>query len=112
MGILADQAVLASKSIDEALAARIAFGRGWLALARSDHDGARAQYEAALTLYRHVGEVRGEADCIKGLGDIALARSDHLDARERYEAALTLYPDQGPVLDRMDAPALGRVDGR
>ena len=39
---------------------------------RSDHDGARERYEAALPLYRRVGDVLGEANCILRLGDIAL----------------------------------------
>ena len=39
------------------------------------------RYEQALPLYRQVGDVLGEANCIQGLGDIALARSDHDAAR-------------------------------
>ena len=40
---------------------------------RSDHDQARERYEDALPLYRRVGSVLGEANCIQSLGDIALA---------------------------------------
>ena len=66
--------------------------------ARSDHEGARQRYETALLLYREVGDVLGEADCVKGLGDVALRRSDHEGARKRYEAALPLYQKVSGVL--------------
>ena len=60
---------------------------------------ARAErYEAALPLYRKVGDLQGEANCIKSLGNIALDRSDHEAARQRYEAALPLYRKVGSVL--------------
>jgi tetratricopeptide (TPR) repeat protein len=66
-------------------------GLGALALDRSDYDGARGRYEEALPLFRQVGDVLGEAGCIRGLGDIAQARSDLDGARARYEEALPLY---------------------
>ncbi len=71
---------------------------GEIALARSDHEGARRRYEQALPLHEQVGDVVGEANCIKSLGDIALAHSDHEGARSRYEQALPLYEPSGAVL--------------
>jgi hypothetical protein len=40
---------------------------GDIALARSDHDAARKAYDDALTLYRQIGDVRGEANCLEKL---------------------------------------------
>ena len=48
--------------------------------------------------FREVGDVRGEANCIYGLGNIARRRSDHEDARTQYERALALYWQTGSVL--------------
>ena len=45
---------------------------GDIALARSDHEGARKACGEALPLYRKVGDVLGEANCIQILGQIAL----------------------------------------
>ena len=51
-----------------------------------------------MPLYRRVGDVLGEANCIWSLGDIALARSEHDQARDRYEATLPLFRRVGDVL--------------
>ncbi|MBX3566653.1 MAG: tetratricopeptide repeat protein [Rhizobiaceae bacterium] len=83
---------------DSATAASCIRSLGDIALARSDHDRARARYDEAQPLFREVGEVLGEAHCIFGLGTIALVRSDHDGARARFEEALTLYRKVGDVL--------------
>ena len=71
---------------------------GDLAYHMSDSDGALTWYERALPLFQQVGNVLGEANCIKGQGDVALRRSDHDGARARYERALPLYQQVGGVL--------------
>jgi tetratricopeptide (TPR) repeat protein len=88
----------ASQSGNIVLQARCLEKIGDIALARSDHDGARSRFEKALPLYRRVGDLLGEANCIKMLGLIASARSDHDGARARFEEALSLYRRVGHVL--------------
>ena len=70
---------------------------GDIALARSDHDGARQRYEAALPLSRRSATCKARPIASLSLGDIALRRSDHDGARRRYEAALPLYRKVGDV---------------
>ncbi|WP_437917415.1 tetratricopeptide repeat protein [Sorangium sp. So ce302] len=55
-----------------------------------------------MPLYRQVGSLRGEANCIKSLGDIALERSQHDEARTRYQEALPLYRQVGAVHGEAD----------
>jgi len=80
---------------DAARLAQVNEDLGHIALERSDHEEARRRYEVVLPMYRQVGSVLGEANCIRGLGNIALAGSDHEEARRRYEEALGLYGSIG-----------------
>jgi tetratricopeptide (TPR) repeat protein len=62
-----------------------------MALFHSDFQDARDRYREALSLYRKVGDVLGEANVLQRLGDLAQALSDPAVARSRYEEALNLY---------------------
>jgi tetratricopeptide (TPR) repeat protein len=83
---------------DQAGLATRQFRLGEIMFDRSQHDEARERFEAALGLYRKVGEVLGEASCIYCLGEITLQHSQHDEARERFEAALGLYCRVGDLL--------------
>jgi tetratricopeptide (TPR) repeat protein len=63
---------------------------GSIAFMRSDHDTARAWLDGALALFRRVGDLIGEAECIQLLGMGALQQSDHVTALARFEEALAL----------------------
>jgi tetratricopeptide (TPR) repeat protein len=63
----------------------------------SEYGSAVARLEEGLSLYRAVGNMLGEANCIQSLGEIALRRSDHAEARRRYEQALPLYQQVGDL---------------
>ena len=49
-------------------------------------------------MYRRVGDVGGEANCIRSLGDIALRRSRHDEATRLYDEARPMYRRVGDVL--------------
>ena len=56
-----------ARSADVLGEANCTFKLGDIALARFDHDAARKAYDDALTLYRKVSAVLGEANCISKL---------------------------------------------
>jgi tetratricopeptide (TPR) repeat protein len=58
---------------------------------RSDYTTAKELYEQALPLFRKVGDLRREANCIWRLGDVSLRRLDQEAAENLYEQAISLY---------------------
>ncbi len=51
-----------------------------------------------VAMIRQIGDVLGEANCVRRLGDIALVHSDSAAALRHYEAALVLFQQVGAVL--------------
>jgi tetratricopeptide (TPR) repeat protein len=92
---LAAAAEVAARMENRPLQAKCIFSMGEIALARSEHEQARACFEQALSLYGQVGDLGGQANCIKSMGNIALARSEHEQARACFEQALPLYRQIG-----------------
>jgi tetratricopeptide (TPR) repeat protein len=56
---------------------------------------ARSLYNQALTVYRHLGNQRGEVDALRGLGRVERLVGEYSQAREHHTQALTLAQHLG-----------------
>ena len=74
------------------------FGLGQMRVRRSDFTSAREMLAEALPLYRRVGDVLGEANCLRNLGDVEFLESNNQIARDLFNQALPLYRRVGDVL--------------
>ena len=73
----------------------------------ADLDGARADYEAALPLFRAVQDRLGEANCLRSMANLAVAEGRLGDARSLYETALETHRQ---IQDRLgEASTLGQI---
>jgi tetratricopeptide (TPR) repeat protein len=110
---LFDRALAAARRYGSpGMVAKCLFRLGTLHLYRSEHDEARALFEEALDLYRRIGDVVGEAKCIKSIAEIthciwslgsqAVERSNRDTARALYEQALALFRAASDLLGAAD----------
>jgi predicted ATPase/transcriptional regulator with XRE-family HTH domain len=81
--------------LDIAQRARLLSALGRLAAARGDLGETRVRNEAALALYRQLGEPKPIADALTHAGLVAYRTGEFKQARERLEEALTLYWELG-----------------
>jgi tetratricopeptide (TPR) repeat protein len=65
---------------------------------RKQSDAALQSYEAALTLFKEIGDKLGEANVRKAIGDVQQFRKQSDAALKSYEAALTLFKEIGDKL--------------
>jgi predicted ATPase/DNA-binding NarL/FixJ family response regulator len=70
-------------------------GAGVFADDQGDYERAVPRYEAALALFRSLGDRRGAAGALSNLGDVARTRGDYDRALALYEEALALYREIG-----------------
>ncbi|MGH3779107.1 MAG: ATP-binding protein [Pseudonocardiaceae bacterium] len=64
---------------------------------------ARYLYTQALTVYRHLGDQRGEVDALRGLGAVERFVGEYNQAREYYAQALVLARHLGDQRSEVDA---------
>jgi tetratricopeptide (TPR) repeat protein len=72
---------------------------------QADNDdlvGACEAYEAALPIYRTIGDWRNEADTLDSLGEVKIGMDDLAGACEAYEAALLVYRKNADLLGEAD----------
>ena len=56
-----------------------------------EHEKAAVLYEKALKLHKSVGDLIGQAHCLKRLGDVEMARDQRINAEKKYQEASALY---------------------
>ncbi len=82
---------LAAGAGEDYLTARVHETLGDVQRRQNQYDAALESYDAALGLYRAVGDRRGEANTLKGTGNVQAALRQYDAALESYAAALALY---------------------
>lgn len=74
----------------------------------NDADATERAYEAAVSLYRSVGDRGGEAEALYNLAFVPVMRSDPAEAKRRFEVALSLASELGlPKLAAITESSLG-----
>ena len=92
-----------SQAADPAAVAKAHYLLGKAAGHESKWAEAQRYFEQALSLYRELGDRRGEANAIEGLGEVALEQDRYEEAAGRYEQALPLYRQVGDRLGEANA---------
>jgi predicted ATPase len=86
-----ERAALQAASAPLAVQAPVLLAVGQLAVLQDDHERAGEAFEVARVAYSELGDERGLARALTGLGDEGTARGDHTTARVLIEEALARY---------------------
>jgi tetratricopeptide (TPR) repeat protein len=62
-----------------------------IAKRQGDYVTARTTYEVVLEAFRSLGDVRGIASALNGLGEVAMAEGDYAGARRHYQESLAQF---------------------
>lgn len=76
---------------DPAVRAHVLCGAGWIAVDRSDHVRAKACFDESLALFRSLGDPRGIAEALHGVGTMLHASGCNAEALALFEESLQLY---------------------
>ncbi len=85
-----DLAVTAGASAPEGLRARALLGSGRLAYLQCDYEPAVRRLDAALLLYRPLGDTRGIAACLQALGSVAREQGRYARSAQLHSQACEL----------------------
>ena len=88
-------ALAIGEHVKASIRAKALNGVGWLAFMRSDYERAEGSCEAALELYRELGDARSAALSLHRLGQVASRRDNPARARALLEESLVLYRQVG-----------------
>jgi predicted ATPase/DNA-binding SARP family transcriptional activator len=100
-----DLAVTAGTSAPEGLRARALLGSGRLAYLQCDYEPAVRRLDAALLLYRSLGDTSGIASCLQALGSVAREQGRYARSAQLHSEARELAKACGD--DRAEASARG-----
>ena len=90
-----DTAVTAGKDAPAALRAKALLGSGRLALLQCDYRPAVRRLEAALRLYRELGDAQGTASALQVLGSVAREQGRYARAMELHGESLSIAETAG-----------------
>ena len=85
-----DQAVAAGPAAPPELRARALYGSGRLAYLQCDYEPAVRRLDAALLLYRELGDDAGTAACLAALGSVAREQGRYVRSGQLHEEGLRL----------------------